>query len=195
MGFFSTSSSFAGTSGHLTWARYTAAARAAPPMPISVYSVFGVQTMLWLPVFGTFNVSADFGGCACTRRLHGRRENKRACTELVKVLLYVHRNRRLIRDGSPGRPPRLSHSSWALSTELLGVQPYLFSLCQWRAEKLVGSWRIWYLGFAIHARICSWRSWHTLLLSQNGTSHSLYHSQSCFRDSQRLILFFVKVTV
>ena len=27
------------------------------------------------------------------------------------VLLYVHRNRRLIRDGSPGRLPRLSHSS------------------------------------------------------------------------------------
>ena len=27
----------------------------------------------------------------------------------------VHRNRRLIRDGSPGRLPRLSHSSWALS--------------------------------------------------------------------------------
>ena len=30
------------------------------------------------------------------------------------VLLYVHRNRRFIRDRSPGRPPRLSHSSWAL---------------------------------------------------------------------------------
>ena len=29
---------------------------------------------------------------------------------LVEVLLYVHRNRRFIRDGSPGRPPRLSHS-------------------------------------------------------------------------------------
>ena len=32
----------------------------------------------------------------------------------TEVLLYVHRNRRLIRDGSPGRPPRLSHSSWVL---------------------------------------------------------------------------------
>ena len=31
--------------------------------------------------------------------------------KLVEVLLYVHRNRRLIRDWSPGRPPRLSHSS------------------------------------------------------------------------------------
>ena len=36
-------------------------------------------------------------------------------SRLVEVLLYVHRNRRFIRDGSPGRPPRLSHSSWALS--------------------------------------------------------------------------------
>ena len=37
------------------------------------------------------------------------------CGQLVGwVLLYVHRNRRLIRDGSPRRPPRLSHSSWAL---------------------------------------------------------------------------------
>ena len=30
---------------------------------------------------------------------------------VVGVLLYVHRNYRLIRDGSPGRPARLSHSS------------------------------------------------------------------------------------
>ena len=30
----------------------------------------------------------------------------------LEMLLYVHRNRRFIRDGSPGRPPRLSHSSW-----------------------------------------------------------------------------------
>ena len=29
----------------------------------------------------------------------------------VEVLLYVHRNHRFIRHGSPGRPPRLSHSS------------------------------------------------------------------------------------
>ena len=29
----------------------------------------------------------------------------------VEVLLYVHRNRRLIRDGNQGWPPRLSHSS------------------------------------------------------------------------------------
>ena len=36
---------------------------------------------------------------------------------VVEVLLYVHRNRRFIRVGSPGRPPRLSHSSWALKSD------------------------------------------------------------------------------
>ena len=30
---------------------------------------------------------------------------------VVEVLLYVHRNHRFIKDWSPGRPPRLSHSS------------------------------------------------------------------------------------
>ena len=39
------------------------------------------------------------------------------------VLLYVHRNRRLVRDGSPGRPPRLSHSSRAL---FLTNQPWTY---------------------------------------------------------------------
>ena len=31
--------------------------------------------------------------------------------DVVEVLLYVHRNRKLIKDGSPGRPPRLLRSS------------------------------------------------------------------------------------
>ena len=34
--------------------------------------------------------------------------------QICWVLLNVHRNRRLIREGSPGQPPRLSCSSWAL---------------------------------------------------------------------------------
>ena len=33
--------------------------------------------------------------------------------DVVEVLLYVHRNRRLIRDESPEQPLRLLHSSWA----------------------------------------------------------------------------------
>ena len=43
----------------------------------------------------------------------------------VVVLLYVHRNCRFIRDGSPGRPPRLSHSSWALKNVLLIGRIYI----------------------------------------------------------------------
>ena len=35
-------------------------------------------------------------------------DTKHRCLKLVEVLLYVHRNRRSIRDRSPGRPPRLS---------------------------------------------------------------------------------------
>ena len=46
-------------------------------------------------------------------------------SELVGwVLLYVHRNSRLIRDGSPGWPPRLSHGSWAVSSEWVIVAFY-----------------------------------------------------------------------
>ena len=40
------------------------------------------------------------------------------------MLLYVHRNSRLIWDGSPGRPARLSHGSLALSQNL----PYRLTL-------------------------------------------------------------------
>ena len=43
---------------------------------------------------------------------------------LLEVLLYVHRNRRFFGDGSPGRPPRLSHISFqrrALWTEKGGL--------------------------------------------------------------------------
>ena len=38
------------------------------------------------------------------------------------MLLNVHRNRRLIRDGSPGRTPRLSHNSEALRIGAFIVQ-------------------------------------------------------------------------
>ena len=49
------------------------------------------------------------------RILRSRADSLRSCCLVIQneVLLYVHRNRRLIRDGSPGRPPPLSHSSWA----------------------------------------------------------------------------------
>ena len=52
------------------------------------------------------------GGGRERRRFDGMGRLEEVVEE--KVLLYVHRNRRFIRDGSPGRPPRLSHSSRAL---------------------------------------------------------------------------------
>ena len=49
---------------------------------------------------------------ACTRSVSSSPEHgHHRVAVVVEVLLYVHRNRRFIRDGSPGRPPRLSHSS------------------------------------------------------------------------------------
>ena len=55
---------------------------------------------------------------SCSWSLLGSLENL-ILNEVVEELLYVHRNRRFIRDGSPGRPPRLSHSSWPLFLNLL----------------------------------------------------------------------------
>ena len=53
------------------------------------------------------------GRCAMKAPFVGGPAIKAPCAwvVVVEVLLYVHRNRRLIRDGSPGRPPRHSHSS------------------------------------------------------------------------------------
>ena len=46
------------------------------------------------------------------------------------VLLYGHRNRWFIRDGSPGRPPGLSHSSWTLKwAQLLRSWAPVAGLC------------------------------------------------------------------
>ena len=52
------------------------------------------------------------------------------------LLLYSHRNHRLIRTGSPGRPPQLSHSSWTLnlpvSTSRLQVGLQLIIIIRWK---------------------------------------------------------------
>ena len=55
---------------------------------------------------------------------------------VVEVLLYIQRNRRLIRDGNPGRPPRLSSSSWALRVDVPLVEfLYLaFSCMPWATQ-------------------------------------------------------------
>ena len=59
------------------------------------------------------------------------------CSESVElsVMLYVHGNRRFIRDGSPGRPPRLSQSSWALTQRVyVGLPLNTISLLQQISE-------------------------------------------------------------
>ena len=54
-----------------------------------------------------------------TGRVHDRPTDAICSCWLVEGLLYVHGNRRFIRDGSPGRPPRLSHSSRTLMQYVL----------------------------------------------------------------------------
>ena len=83
---------------------------------------------------------------------------------LVEVLLYVHRNRRVIRDGCPGCPPR-SHSFWALEGPFWWFHCYLYKrstfslwviwapwgkamlVCTWpvKSQKEVGSCCVWYI--------------------------------------------------
>ena len=47
---------------------------------LSVCAVFScVQRLVWLPVFGIFNMHTDVDACDCTRGLYGHR--KRVCTE------------------------------------------------------------------------------------------------------------------
>ena len=86
------------------------------------------------------------------------------------VLLYVHINRRLIRDGSPGRPPPFSHSSlcpWPLATAHFIVAAKL--LVSVLIVLLVGKRkkqhnRIWYVKVSVsesececvHEQQCEW---------------------------------------
>ena len=57
---------------------------------------------------------------------------------VVECCFTSTENIRLIRDGSPGRPPRLSHSSWALQSKYQVKYGYLYpekvSLCQRNTE-------------------------------------------------------------
>ena len=58
----------------------------------------------------------------------------------VKVLRYVHRSRRLNRDGSPGRPPRLSHRSVHWGCTFGAV--YVTSLAGKSYRYWFGSWAL-----------------------------------------------------
>ena len=89
--------------------------------------------------------------------------------------LYVHRNRRLIRDGSPERPLRLSQSSWVLLKPLQDIclcthtqqasldrlrrvmSPW-YDLSSWRGVKNQYSVK---MDEDLSADPNSWKSWHT----------------------------------
>ena len=57
---------------------------------------------------------------------------------MAEVLLSVHRNRRLIRDGSPGRPPRHSHSSRILFFHHSGGTGHVTGNSIYRSGGLIG---------------------------------------------------------
>ena len=69
---------------------------------------------------GTLSVECGLSGGTQIRVDHNCRATEKGAICLfvnhhklymVDVLLYIHRNRRFIMDGRPGRPPRLSHNS------------------------------------------------------------------------------------
>ena len=76
---FSTYSSLAGNSGRLNRVRLQQPQEQCYPF-LTVRAVFScVQSKVWLPMFGIFNVRTDVNACDCTRGLYGHR--KRVCTE------------------------------------------------------------------------------------------------------------------
>ena len=71
-------------------------------------------------------------------------------SDWVEVLLYVHRNHRFIRDGSPGHPPQFLHSSWALKlSEIYIYLMRVLSTCRYSYHnfKAVPCKQICYLVF------------------------------------------------
>jgi len=44
------------------------------------------------------------------------------------IILYVHGPRRLVRTDRPGRPPRLSHSSWTISQHVVVADRFYIAL-------------------------------------------------------------------
>ena len=77
--FLALHSSLAGNSDRLTWVRLQQPQEQRYPFR-TVRAVFSfVQTKVWLPFWGIFNVRTDANACDCTRGLYGLR--KRVCTE------------------------------------------------------------------------------------------------------------------
>ena len=82
-----------------------------PFLPVCVVFSF-VQTIVWRPVFGIFNVDTDVDAWNCTRGLHGHR--KRVCTGSR----LWEKNPLWYRGFEPASVLRLAFQSDALPTEL-----------------------------------------------------------------------------
>ena len=63
--YFSTSLSLAGNLGCPTWVRHRSR-RSSATHSYRYVQYFHVQTMVWLPMFGIFNVCTDVDACDCT---------------------------------------------------------------------------------------------------------------------------------
>ena len=71
--------SLVGNLGCLTWIRLQQWQEQRYPF-LTVRAVFScVQTKVWLPVLGIFNVRTDVNACDCTQGLYGHRN--RVCAE------------------------------------------------------------------------------------------------------------------
>ena len=94
----------------------------------------------------------------------------------VEVLLYVRGNHRLIRDGSPGRPPHFSHSSWALGNWKM----------RWPFQGIVSLWK--FVNFVVFRALGK----NYQLISQKlhfprlNSSRCFLNKENCYVKSQRM---------
>ena len=112
---------------------------------------------------GTGSSMHDFSAVLCcwADPLRSVVFNSEGVTVVVEVLLYVHRNRRLIRDGSPGRPPRHSDSSWVVRVSVALHRAF------WISTQVVTACFSWCMAGATNASgettlsLCRYTSKHT----------------------------------
>ena len=71
--------SLVGNSGHLTWVKLQQSQEQCYSFVKRRAVVSCVQTKVWLPVLGLFNICLDVNVCDCTQGLYGH--HKRACTK------------------------------------------------------------------------------------------------------------------
>ena len=130
--------SFAGKSGHRTWVRLQQAQdQHYPSVPECAISSC-VQTGLWLPAFGIFNMHADVDVCNCTWGLY--KNCKRVCTvnqtcdstATLCQLRYTHPSawkcRFLSCSWFPQRPCALSSTETVISCHAFGSHKDLMFL-------------------------------------------------------------------